>query len=186
MAGTCKEFGFHFAQSRAPPGRDLELSKLRPREPSRVRTPHAVGGWAPGLCVLGHVLSSEPVLASHASRCGLVCQACHWAARHGGTGRLPSEDPGEDEAACWAGRRPAVVTMPRERPRPSKRIKISHVPRIFQLIKSPKVPGRVCLKGPPGLMSHGLVSRATRGHPTVASGGDPAPPTPRVAVCCSL
>lgn len=78
MAGTCKEFGFHFAQSRAPPGRDLELSKLRPREPSRVRTPHAVGGWAPGLCGLGHVLSSEPVLASHASRCGLVCQACRW------------------------------------------------------------------------------------------------------------
>lgn len=68
MAGTCKEFGFHFAQSQAPPGRDLKLSKLRPREPSRIQTPRAVGGWGLGRCGSDHVMRSEPAPASHASR----------------------------------------------------------------------------------------------------------------------
>lgn len=119
MAGTCREFGFRSAQSRAPPGRDLESSEPRPCEPSGVQTPPAVGGWGRGLwgwtawCVPGQ---GRP----HAHHGGTV-QA---GVPDGGRGHGEAAAPGQDRAPprgrlpCGAGRRPALETVPRERPRP--------------------------------------------------------------------
>lgn len=100
MAGTCKEFVFHFAQSQAPPGRDLALSKLRPREPSRIQTPPAVGGWGLGLCGVDRAVCSEPGPASRASR----WHGAGWRARRGtgawrGCRARAGPSPGSGEAA---------------------------------------------------------------------------------------
>lgn len=100
MAGTCKEFVFHFAQSQAPPGRDLALSKLRPREPSRIQTPPAVGGWGLGLCGVDRAVCSEPGPASRTSQ----GHGAGWRARRGtgawrGCRARAGPSPGSGEAA---------------------------------------------------------------------------------------